>query len=120
MNLAKPTKVLILFFTFLPLIYMALFFVMFLFLVNGQPKGDPVFKHFGWFIAIHLGVMLLMFALLAFYVVFLFKTTAVRADLKALWAVVLFFGGPIAMPVFWYLYVWPSGTGAATPPAVAG
>jgi hypothetical protein len=40
--------------------------------------------------------------------VYLFKTPAIKAEMKALWGIVLFFGGPIAMPIFWYLYVWPS------------
>jgi hypothetical protein len=57
--------------------------------------------------AVHMGMMMVMFALLAFYIVFLFKTNAVRTEMKALWAIVLFFGGPIAMPIFWYLYIWP-------------
>ncbi len=30
--------------------------------------------------------------------------------MKALWAVVLFMGGPIAMLVYWYLYLWRDAT----------
>jgi EamA domain-containing membrane protein RarD len=46
------------------------------------------------------------FALLAIYVRLLFKTERVPTDKKTLWAVVLFLGNMLAMPVFWYLYVW--------------
>ena len=91
-----------------PAIYMALFFASFVWAAAVGPENDPFFENFGIFLAIHLGVLLLMFGLLAFYVVFLFKTPDVKAEMKALWAIVLFFGGPVAMPVFWYLYVWSS------------
>jgi hypothetical protein len=106
MTLSKPTKLLVLLLTILPVIYMVLFFVNIGLTLNSSTKDDLIFKHFGIFMAVHLCVMALMMALLVFYVVFLFKTSRVRPDLKALWAVVLFFGGPIAMPIFWYLYVW--------------
>ncbi len=37
---------------------------------------------------------------------YLFKTDVVPQDKKALWAVVLFLGNMISMPIFWYLYIW--------------
>jgi hypothetical protein len=55
---------------------------------------------------LHLAVMLLIWVLIATYIVYLFKTTHVPADKRALWAVVLFLGNMLAMPFFWYLYVW--------------
>lgn len=55
------------------------------------------------------GVMLLGFCLIAFYLVYLFKTQAVKQEQKALWAVVLFMGWPVA-PIFRYLYIWREGT----------
>jgi len=108
MKLGKPAKILVLLLTLLPLIYIVLFVASFTVAFNSPAKNDPIFRHFGLFMAVHMGMMLLMFALLAFYVVFLFKSRAVKNDMKALWAVVLFFGGPIAMTVFWFLYVWRS------------
>jgi hypothetical protein len=95
--------------TVLPTVYMALFFASIAYTFNTPAKDDPIFKHFGIFIAVHIAVMLLMMALLAFYIVFLFKSSDIRNDMKALWAVVLFLGGPIAMPIFWYLYIWKAG-----------
>jgi hypothetical protein len=50
--------------------------------------------------------MLEVLVLLVIYVVYLFKTDRVAQDKKALWAAVLLLGGLIAMPVFWYLYIW--------------
>jgi hypothetical protein len=44
-------------------------------------------------------------ALIAFHIVYLFKTNRVPKDKKALWAAVIFLGNMVAIPVFWYLYV---------------
>ncbi len=54
----------------------------------------------------HFFTILFMFALSAFYIVYLFRTDRVPQDKKALWAVVLFFANVFAFPVFWYLYIW--------------
>ncbi len=74
------------------------------------PGGPPPeeFHHlfdnvFRW----HLGIMGLVVALTILYIVHLFRTDRVPADKKALWAVVLLLGNILAMPVYWYLYVWP-------------
>lgn len=116
MKFAPLTKILLIVLTVLPLIYMALFFATLAYSVISQSEDAGIFRNFGVFMAIHLAVMVLMFALLAFYIVVLFKTPAVRNDMKALWAVVLFFGGPVAMPIFWYLYIWRDAP-ATSPPA---
>jgi len=46
------------------------------------------------------------YCLVAVYIIYLFKTDHVAKDKKALWAVVLFLANLVAMPVFWFLYVW--------------
>ncbi len=51
-------------------------------------------------------VMIECWALVIAYIVYVFKTRHVPAEKKALWAAVLLFGNIIAMPVFWFLYVW--------------
>jgi hypothetical protein len=35
-----------------------------------------------------------------------FRNDRVNKDMKVLWAVVLFMGSFIAMPIYWYLYIW--------------
>ena len=50
--------------------------------------------------------MFWMFGLIAIYIYDHFHNDKVDKDKKALWAVVLFFGNIIVMPVYWYLYVW--------------
>lgn len=61
---------------------------------------------FGALIALHFFTMAEMLGLLVFYIRHLFKTDAIAQDKKALWAVVLFMGNAVSMPVYWYLYVW--------------
>ena len=47
-----------------------------------------------------------IFVLSVIYIVHVFKTDRVAQDKKALWAVVLFLGNMIAMPFYWYLFIW--------------
>jgi cytosine/uracil/thiamine/allantoin permease len=50
--------------------------------------------------------MIVIMALLTFYIINVFRNDRVNKDMKILWAVVLFFGNFVAMPVYWYLYIW--------------
>ena len=54
----------------------------------------------------HLAAALLVCALVAFYVVHLFRTPLVANDMKGFWAVVIFLGSVFSMPIYWRLYVW--------------
>jgi hypothetical protein len=53
-------------------------------------------------------------ALLIFYIVYLFRTDRVASDKKALWAVVLLMGHVVAMPIFWFFYIWRSRSQCST------
>jgi hypothetical protein len=117
MKLSKITKIALLIATLLPLVYMALFFASFAFAFVSSPRPNVIFDHFALFMAIHMGVMFLMFALITFYIVYLFRTDRVRNDMKALWAVAIFMGSFVAMPIFWFLHIWPENDGAHIPAA---
>jgi hypothetical protein len=41
-----------------------------------------------------------------------FRNDHVDKDKKVLWAVVLFMGNMIAMPIYWYLYIWREEKGS--------
>lgn len=103
MTISRPIQLLIGAATCLPFIYMIYFFS-----TAFTPTGDPsrAREEFDFLFRLHLGTIFLIFALLIFYIVHLFKSERVPQDKKALWAVVLFLGNMIAMPVFWYLYIW--------------
>lgn len=106
MSLSKPAKLAVIGATILMPLYLV-FFMAEIFLSTGNRAGKSlIFEHFELFFIVHGLMMLLQFALIAFYIVYLFKTSRVAPGQKALWAIVLFMGGPIAMPIFWYLHIW--------------
>lgn len=57
-------------------------------------------------IPLHLLTMLWIISLTIFYMANVFRNDRVNKDMKVLWAVVLFMGSIIAMPIYWYLYIW--------------
>ena len=85
------------------------YFVSFIVLMFGTMLGSRDERFASFFDAVfvvHLVTMLIVMALLAFYVVHLFKNEALSSDRRILWAIVLFMGNLFAFPVYWYLYVW--------------
>lgn len=108
--MSKPAKIILGIATLWPLLYIFIFFA-FVFssailAMNGSAViGDPS-SGFGTIFVLHLFTILLMFVLLTIYIVNVFNNDRVENDKKALWAVVLFLGNIIAMPVYWYLYIW--------------
>lgn len=130
-TLSKPVKLLVGALSVWPFIYMFIFFgfIATSFFWMGRTGGQPGDHSTGVPIALvllfaaHFATMLVIFALVVFYVVFLFKTDRVAQEKKALWAAVLILGNMLAMPVFFYIYVWPDewpSPSAASPPTVGG
>ena len=81
MRLDPVTKVLIGAATLWPLAYMALFLLSFVGMATGG--GQPLLRFEALFVE------------------------RVSQDKKVLWAIVLFMGHVIAMPIFFWLYIWP-------------
>jgi hypothetical protein len=111
MQLSKTTKLLLLLASLLPIGYVFCFIVcvwvvmgMGMMLGHLPDQQIPVF--FPVLFVLQLSVILLSFALQAFYLYYLFTTTRVPQDQKALWAVVLLLAGFLTMPVFWYFFIW--------------
>ena len=90
--------------TAIPLAYMLFFFLVIFFLTFGA--GNPSDRSVTSIFVLHVLVIVLVWMLIPFYIWQLFKSDLVPNDKKALWAVVLFLGNMIAMPVFWYIYIW--------------
>ena len=104
----KPTKILLALATLWPFFYLILFFaVVFSTVVfmpgTGEPGPPPLIA---LILPLHLFTMLAGIALIVFYIVNVFRNDRVDKDKKVLWAVVLFMGSMIAMPIYWYLYIW--------------
>ena len=106
----KSTKILLGLATLWPFLYMILFLVFILSSIlflppgDGKESGPPFF--FAVLIAVHLLTMLWIIGLTVFYIVNIFRNDRVEKDKKVLWAVVIFLGNMIAMPIYWYLYIW--------------
>ncbi len=67
---------------------------------------------------VHLFTILLIMALMAFYIVQVVRTDRLDQSMKILWTVLICMVGMGAMPVYWYLYIWrepAAATPAATP-----
>lgn len=71
------------------------------------PKDQVMPWMVGLLIAGHIFTILLIFALIAIYLVILFRMNYVPEDKKALWAVVIILGGFIGCAIFWFLYIRP-------------
>lgn len=103
----KTKAIILAAFTIWPIAYMFVFMASvassFFFMRSGSNQMPPFF---GILFALHFLTMLEVVGLLVYYILHLFKTDAVSQDKKALWAVVLFMGNAIAMPIYWYLYIW--------------
>lgn len=119
MRLSRRLKIILGVVTLWPFIYVVIAFAgmlttaLFLGLGETQPTRMPLPVIL--MIVGHLITMFIIIALITFYVVYLFTTDRIRQDKKALWAVVLFLGHILAMPVFFVLYVWPEESGNGTP-----
>jgi hypothetical protein len=107
----KSTKALLAVVTGWPAVYMAFFFLFVLVLyfsfLSGRPSlpGNP--QHLLRILfPVHLGTMALLVALGTFYIYHLFKNDHIAANKKPLWALVILMGNVIAMPVYWYFYIW--------------
>jgi hypothetical protein len=116
----KPAKVLLGLASLWPLAYMILFFA-FIFLTiilgPGSPPDRGMPPLFAMVFGLHVLTMLITMALSVFYIVNVFKNDRVDKDKKALWAIVIFLGNMIAMPIYWYLYIWREPALANKPPA---
>lgn len=107
-KMKKLTKIFLGLLTLWPFAYVILFFfVIFSTIVfapgTGEAGPPPLIA---LILPLHLLTMLLVMALMVFYIVNVFKNNRVDKDKKVLWAVVLFLGTMIAMPIYWYLYIW--------------
>lgn len=114
--MSKPAKVILGLATLWPPIYIFIFvcfwFYMMVVMIHERERGmalrdKGIPPEMVVFFVLHGITMLWMFALVAIYIYNVFNNDRVAKDKKALWAVVLFLGNAIAMPIYWYLYIWP-------------
>lgn len=85
-------------------------FILFVFgLIAGNPGGDlgPIGGLlFMFFFLIHFLTVLLAIGLQVYYIINVFRNGNVDKDQQIVWVLALFFGGIIAMPIYWYMNIW--------------
>jgi hypothetical protein len=110
----KSTKILLAIATVFPFLYMIFFFVavfsMILFPPDDPSEGGifPVLMMV--LFPLHFFNILLIWGLTAYYIVNVFRNDRVDKDKKVLWAVIIFLGNMVAMPIYWYQYIWNEET----------
>lgn len=87
-------------------LFMGTIFIIMAATFAGHPPGNDQQTIMMTILPLHFFTLFEIFALVAIYIFYLFRTDVVPQDKKALWAVVLFLGNMISMPIFWYLYIW--------------
>jgi magnesium-transporting ATPase (P-type) len=73
-----------------------------------DPSGDSTDAVDSLLLA-HLLTMALILGLLVFYVAHAVRSPRVPDNQRVLWAIFLVLGSMIAMPIYFWLYVWPDG-----------
>src|SRR5687768_14662280 len=113
MRISRPTAAIIGLLTLWPPVYMFAAMVgMFSIFARGfahAPPGGPPFdpRFFGAIMVGHLATMFVIMGLMVFYIVHVFRNRALTESARVLWTIVIFMGHFIAMPIYWYLQVWP-------------
>lgn len=112
--MTKAWKLLLGALTIWPIMYIALFFgAAFYSILIGQTK--ELTGIWDLIIPLHLLTILIIFALMIFYVVNVVRNHRIKSDMKAVWAIVVVLGGPIALPIYWYFFIWKdTDTGASS------
>lgn len=107
--MSKNKKVLLGIATLWPIIYFFLCMIVSfgsMFISTGNGASEDITIIFFIIFALYLLTIFLILALLIIYIINVFKNNNVPNEKKALWAVVLFIGNIIAMPIYFYLYIW--------------
>jgi hypothetical protein len=107
--MTKGKALLIAFLTVWPLIYIFIFLaIVFTFALSTLGKKPPADLP-GYFILLFIAhgiTMLLMLGMPIYYILHSYNNHQIPQDKKVLWALLLFLGNIIVMPVYWYLYMW--------------
>jgi hypothetical protein len=106
-DMKKTLKILLGIVTIWPFLYMLIFFAFIIYMFMGMWRGGNIDEKMFWSIfPVHILAMLITMGLLTYYIVNLYGSNRINKDTKIIWAIVLFMGNMIAMPVYWYLYIW--------------
>jgi prolipoprotein diacylglyceryltransferase len=88
---------------------MGLFFVIFLtsFLqATGKPANPGIFNLFPILFVFYGLTIILMVGLPIFYIMHIMKNNFDTPELRIIWVILVLMGGIVAMPIYFYLYIW--------------
>lgn len=102
MNVSRPLKAVLFVLTMWPLFYIAAFMMLMVSHVLFEN-----FENFRVLMMVHVATAFTMLGTLAFYLVHLFKEPASSGDTRIMWCLALLFATPIAMPMYFFMRVWP-------------
>jgi hypothetical protein len=94
-------------FTVIPFFYIIVFVIFFIGIATSINNNRPsTIDMFFIIFPIHFAVMIDTIVLLVIYIKDVFKNQNIEESKRTLWALVLFFGNLIAMPIYWYTNIW--------------
>ena len=106
--MSKAKKFVILGFTLYPVGYI-IYFMSFMFSMVARlddPSSMGAVTMFQSIFVLHILAMLIMMVILAIYAIHLVKNKYLKDEMRIVWAILLFFGNMITMPVYWYMHIW--------------
>lgn len=107
-HMSKNKKLFLGFLTFWPFAYMLIFFL-FIFgaIFAGPGDGSGLIPiSMAVIFPLHLITMLVAFGMMIYYIVDIFKNKNVKEEYRVIWVLVLFLGGILGSPVYWYMNIW--------------
>lgn len=114
MKTSKPMAMLILAATLVPSLYLAYFVLCIVVTAATQSPTAAPWPPDDWLTVLHLLSIVWTWGLIGIYVLFALRSDAVPKHQRTLWIVGIVLANLLAMPVFWYMFIWRSH-GAGTP-----
>ena len=103
----STTKKLLLFlWTILPVLYFFAFMAFVSFSVFSQKVSGAPFDFFPYLFVVHMLFGFCGMALIAYYLIYLFKRSGLQGNDQIMWLVLLLMLGPFGMLAFWYVNIW--------------
>src|SRR3954470_9879958 len=106
MRMSRTTASVLLGVTLIPLCYAFVAFIYALATIAAQTTDDSFSRSVDLLIVGNLIAFVWVWGLIAIYVRLCFRSAAVPKDQKVLWVVLLVLLNVLAMPVFWFKYIW--------------
>lgn len=102
----KTGKLLLLFVTLYPIVYLIYFITAIMNMMMTLDDPASVGGVFPMLFMMHLIAMVGVIALITFYIVHAVRNRALANETRIIWVLLIFLGNMIAMPIYWYLYIW--------------